>query len=380
MLKTLSVCAFAAASASAQSGPPATPQIVARAIAATPVNRRLRSNAPASRRAGSMMLACLALAVHPSVSAAQTLAEGIRLNQVGFLPLAPKVAVVVGDTPSEFSVVTWPEGVVVLRAQLSAPVMWPLSGEVARRADFSGVVRPGSYALVVPGAGTSYPFQIGASVVKEIALGATKAFYYQRSGIALPAEFAGRWARAEGHPDTVVIVHPSAASAARPAGTRISAPRGWYDAGDYNKYVVNSGITTYTLLLLAEQFPRYADALSTNIPETGNELPDVFNEALWNIRWMLAMQDPFDGGVYHKLTNASFDGFILPEKANSTRFVVQKSTAATLDFAAVMAHATTLAARYSRQLPGFADSLTHAALAAWGWARAHPDSIYDQQR
>ncbi len=322
------------------------------------------------RRVSPGMLACLALALHSIDGAAQAPADAIRLNQVGFLPLAPKVAVVVGGAPSEFSIVTVPEGVVVLRGALSAPAMWPLSGEVVCRADFSRVVRPGTYALVVPGAGTSYPFKIDAAVVQDIARGATKAFYYQRSGIALPPKFAGRWARAVGHPDTVVIVHPSAASAARPAGTRISAPRGWYDADDYNKYVVNSGITTYTLLLLAEQFPRYANALDTNIPETGNGLPDVFNEALWNIRWMLAMQDPFDGGVYHKLTNASFDAFIAPDKSNTARYAVQKSTAATLDFAAVMAHAAPLAARYARQLPGLADSLTHAALAAWGWARA----------
>ena len=71
--------------------------------------------------------------------------------------------------------------------------------------------------------------------------------------------------------------------------------------------------------------------MRTNIPESGNGLPDVYNEALWNIRWMLAMQDPADGGVYHKLTNASFDAFIAPDKAVTPRYVVQKSTAATME-------------------------------------------------
>lgn len=234
--------------------------------------------------------------------------------------------------------------------------------------------------LVVPGVGRSLSFEVGTTAVRELARGAVKAFYYQRAGIPLLPPFAGRWARAEGHPDTVVLVHPSAASAGRPAGTRISAPRGWYDAGDYNKYVVNSGISTYTLLLLAEQFPRYAASLRTNIPESGDALPDILSEALWNVRWMLAMQDPTDGGVYHKLTNARFDAFIAPAQAGEPRYVVQKSTAATLDFAAVTAHAALLTRHYSRELPGLSDSLTRAALAAWRWARAHPDSLYDQGR
>ena len=57
---------------------------------------------------------------------------------------------------------------------------------------------------------------------------------------------------------------------------------------------------------------RFADiaALRTNIPESGSALPVVLDEALFNVRWMLTMQDPADGGVYHKLTNAAFDAFI----------------------------------------------------------------------
>src|SRR4029079_7283059 len=130
----------------------------------------------------------------------------------------------------------------------------------------------------------------------------------------------------------------------------------------------------------AEQYPAYASELRTNIPESGNPLPDVVDEALFNVRWMLTMQDPGDGGVYHKLTNAEFDGFIEPRAAAAPRYVVQKSTAATLDFAAVMAQASRVVRRYPRQLPGLADSLSSAALAAWRWARQHPDSLYDQGR
>ena len=304
----------------------------------------------------------------------------IRINQIGFLPSAPKSAVVVSETASRFAIVD-ARGDTVLRGALSAPKRWALSGEEhVRRADFSRLTTPGRYRLVVPGAGTPVEFEVGGARLRELAEATLKGFYYQRTAIPLDAKHAGRWARAAGHPDTAVLVHPSAASPGRPAGTRISSPLGWYDAGDYNKYIVNSGISTYTLLLLAEQFPQYAAGLRTNIPESDNSLPDVLDEALFNVRWMLTMQDPSDGGVYHKLTNPSFDGFVEPAAATAPRYVVQKSTAAALDFAAVMAQASRVVRRFPRELPGLADSLSTAALAAWRWARQHPDSLYDQNR
>ena len=316
-------------------------------------------------------------------AAAQQTAEpapAIRLNQLGFLPSGPKAAVVIGGAASTFSIATWPDSHTVLRGTLTAAALWPLSGEMAQRAEFTSLTKPGRYVLIVPGIGRSIPFDIGVANTREVARAAIKAFYFQRAGTPLPAKFAGKWARVAGHPDTLVLVHPSAATPARPAGTRISAPRGWYDAGDYNKYIVNSGISTYTLLLLAEQFPAEAKSLDTNIPESGNGIPDVLNEALWNIRWMLAMQDPNDGGVYHKLTSAAFDNFVRPDLETTTRYVVQKGSAATFDFAAVMAHASLLVRHYPRELPGLADTLTRAALAAWRWGRLHPDSTYDQPR
>jgi endoglucanase len=108
-------------------------------------------------------------------------------------------------------------------------------------------------------------------------------------------------------------------------------------------------------------------------------LPDLLDEALWNLRWMLAMQDPHDGGVYHKLTNASFDGMVMPAAAHSPRYVVQKSTAATLDFAAVAAQASRIFRPFDQQTPGLADSCLRASKAAWAWAQAHPAVLYDQE-
>jgi endoglucanase len=115
-----------------------------------------------------------------------------------------------------------------------------------------------------------------------------------------------------------------------------------------------------------------------NIPESGNGVPDLLNETLWNLRWMLTMQDSVDGGVYHKLTNAAFDKMEMPDKATDTRYLIQKSTAATLDFAAVMAQSARVFRQYEVQLPNFADSCREAALKAWEWAQTHPHIIYNK--
>src|SRR5690606_38418285 len=169
-------------------------------------------------------------------------------------------------------------GETVFTDALSDAQTWSLSDERVRRADFSELSQPGDYRLVVNTFGTSFPFSITERVHGPIAQAALKGYYYQRMSMPLEEAYAGRWARPAGHPDTEVLVHPSAASEARPAGTVLSAPRGWYDAGDYNKYIVNSGISTYTLLALYEHYPDFARRLETNIPESGDDVPDVLDE------------------------------------------------------------------------------------------------------
>ena len=95
---------------------------------------------------------------------------------------------------------------------------------------------------------------------------------------------------------------------------------------------------------------------------------------------MLTMQDPNDGGVYHKCTNADFDGMVMPGVTKLPRYVVQKGTAATLDFAAVTAQASRILKHYKKQLPGLADSCLKASKKAWEWAIQNPALVYDQNK
>jgi len=302
----------------------------------------------------------------------------IRFNQIGFYPEAPKVAIINDDKATEFIVKSLTTGEVVYKSKLGTTNKSVISDKITRTADFSKVSKPGKYKLNVPGIGDSYTFEIKPQIFCELTKALVKGFYFQRMSMTILPEFGGKWSRAEGHPDNKVIIHPAAASTNRPAGTVISSPKGWYDAGDYNKYIVNSGITMGTLLSLYEDFPKYFDSLKIKIPESGNGVPDLLNEIVWNLRWMLTMQDPNDGGVYNKVTNADFDGFIMPAVAVTTRYVVPKGTAATLDFAAVMAQASRVYAGFKKVFPGLSDSCMKSAEKAWDWAVKNPKVAYDQ--
>jgi endoglucanase len=310
---------------------------------------------------------------------AQDAASKIRFNQIGFYPDAKKIAVITDDISGDFLIKSVSSGEVVFKSKLSIPHKIDFSPKITRIADFSAVTKPGIYVLNLPGIGDSYTFEIKPKVFNNLTKALIKGFYFQRMSIDLKPEFAGKWSRAAGHPDTQIIIHPSAASPTRPAGTVISCPRGWYDAGDYNKYIVNSGITMGTLLSLYEEFPSYFDTLGINIPESGNGAPDLLNEVVWNLRWMMTMQDPFDGGVYNKVTSADFDAMIMPAASKTPRYVVQKGTAATLDFAAVTAQAGRIFDKFKIVFPGLSDSCVKASEKAWEWAVKNPKVAYNQE-
>lgn len=324
------------------------------------------------------MLRIIIFLLIASVSQAQQ--NFIALNQEGFVPMGPKQVAWVGASASApfYILRTGAKPDTVFKGMGTTPMASKNSSLQVSLLDFSALQTPGNYTIHIGNVPASYPFSISTTALRATAVSSLKGFYYQRVSQPLEPAYAERWARGAGHPDTKVYIHPSAADQFRVAGTVISSPGGWYDAGDYNKYIVNSGITMGTLLSAYEDFSIYFDTLRTHIPESGNKLPDLIDEILVNLRWMLTMQDPHDGGVYHKLTNAAFDGMVMPGVTTLPRYAVQKSTAATLDFAAVLAQSARILKKFYTVLPGLSDSCLQAATKAWQWAEQHPNVLYNQ--
>lgn len=303
----------------------------------------------------------------------------IRLNQIGYYPMGIKLAAIIDSPSPDFFILTATNfSDTVFRGKLSAEKSWEASSENARLADFSALHQNGKFVVSIPLLGNSSPFEIGDHALLELNRASIHGFYFQRASMALEPAYAGKWSRSAGHADTKVYIHPSAATTQRSAESTISSVGGWYDAGDYNKYIANSGISTYTLLSLYRNYSEFYDTLKLNIPENSNNIPDLLDEALYNFRWMLTMQDPNDGGVYHKLTSANFCPFIMPAADTAKRYVVQKSVTATLDLAAVAAYGARLFRKYNTQLPGLADSALQVARKAWVWARKNPSQNFNQ--
>lgn len=309
----------------------------------------------------------------------QKISQQIYINQLGFYTNGSKIALVSGlAAASNFYITSSNLRDTFFVGQLSEERKSAYSSLRTCAADFSSFNKRGSYVLFIPGLGHSTVFQIGDHIFKSAGIATLKGFYYQRSSTVLEEKYAGKWHRTAGNDDKAVRIHPSAASEQRPAGTIVASSGGWYDAGDFNKYVVNSGITVATLLSAYEDDPAYYSKLEVNIPESGDGIPDILNEALYNIRWMLTMQDPADGGVYHKCTHATFDDMVMPGITREPRWLVQKSTAAALNFSAVMAQSARIFKGFAQRYPQLADSCLRSARKAYSWAQDHPNIIYDQ--
>ena len=320
------------------------------------------------------VLCLLSLAFSPSFAQEQE-SVTIRRNQVGCLPQQEKVIVVEGMNPTGMIKLKTPKGKTLQPKSIREAVS-PLSQKTRYVVDLGDLTAIGDYRVSV--GKKACTLHVSEQPYHDIAKASLRLFYLIRSGV--PITMGGAYNRPLGHPDTQVLVHNSAASEGRPAGTVISSPYGWYDAGDYNKYVVNSAFSIGLMFAAYEQMPEYFAQLKTDIPESGNQTPDLLDEMMFNLKWFLTMQDPFDGGVYHKLTTPNFEGFIMPTECKQQRYVVAKSTTATLDFAAVMADAARLFKPYEKDYPGFSAQATEMAERAYQWAKENPRAMYNQNQ
>jgi endoglucanase len=313
------------------------------------------------------------LAFYPGclVHATENPTLAIKLDQVGYLAGEPKIALVASPAKT-FEIRRASDGGLVFQGVLSPAATDPLSDDAVQAADFSQLRQAGTYYVYVPGVGKSWTFVIGGNVFKRTYYLAMRGFYGQRCGTAvdLGPEFPGY-----SHPACHLHgeFHPSSGA---------SGPRdnvgGWHDAGDYGRYMVNSGIATGTLLLAWEIYSPELEPIQLKIPETGNGTPDILNEVRWNLEWMLKMQDT-DGGAWHKQTSVHFPGFIAPDKDTLPSEIIgtgsapYKGTCATADLAAVAA----IAARvYNPYDAAFAARALDAARRAWQWAEKYPNVTF----
>ncbi|KTT70548.1 glycoside hydrolase family 9 protein [Sphingomonas endophytica] len=329
----------------------------------------------------------------------------IRLDQIGFAPASAKIAVLAdgGERARSWTLIDH-AGTVRLRGKTRPFGRDASSGERIQVIDFSSFTVPGDGYRLTAGGATSHPFRIAPLPFADVTRAAMSFFYQQRSGVPIRADLVERpdLARAAGHPaervtcfagrDTRGVAWPG-------CDYRLDVTGGWYDAGDHGKYVVNGGISAWTLLDLHQRLTDwgrrdlFADG-TLSLPERGNGIDDLLDEARVEIEFLMAMQVPegrrlrvardaggrapatrFEeidaGGLVHaKVADERWTGLpMAPADDPMPRFLYPPTTAATLNMVAVAAQA----ARVWRTIdPAFAARALAAARRGWAAAERYP--------
>jgi len=298
-------------------------------------------------------------------------AEMFRLNQLGYYPSSVKQFVVIDTLAKSFEVVN-ENNKTVFSDNLTNNSTWEASGDKVMMGDFSSLTQPGRYYLVVDNSLISFPFEIKENLYNEALNAAIKSYYFQRVSMPIEEQYGGIYKRAAGHLDLNCAYHLSTGK----ASGNLDSPGGWYDAGDYGKYIVNASVSVGQMLNLIEMFPDVIPDNTLNIPESGNGVSDLLDELKYELDWILTMQDN-EGGVYHKLTAKKFSGFIMPEDYDLDRLVIGKGTAATLNFSAVLAQASRL---FKEIDPAWSAKALQASERAFEWALKNDNIPYSNPK
>ena len=251
---------------------------------------------------------------------------------------------------------------------------WGLSGEDVYQFDFSTFTTPGTYRAYVPGIGVSDPFRIGVDVLDSVAYATGRSFYYQRCGAALTAPYIDPgYERGLCHSPSQdaaydVSLPNTPLYNGEKVGAKIDAAGGWHDAGDFGKYMP-TGVAAVWYLLEGYELDtsKFVDG-AWNIPESGNGVPDILDEARFEIDWMLKIERS-DGAFPHKVTAACwFNG--MPEDEAVQRYIYESTTYDTATGAAVLASAARVYQQYDAAQ---AAKYLAGAKKAWTFLQAHPN-------
>ena len=349
---------------------------------------------PASRRPrqGGLVACWLAASLAAPVVTGVARGDGevvtpqITIDQFGWQPGSRKVAIVAEAVRGQnaraayrpgltFEVRRQADGTVAHRGNLkpwNGGKVSELCGDRVWYADFSDVRAPGTYYVHDPAnRARSSPFRIGDDVYRPVLRDSVRTFYYQRSGTPIPARYGGNWHHGGGH----LGRDQDRAARYSQGGKELGRPRdllgGWFDAGDLNKYVPYLESTLFDLLWAYELHPRvFGD--DTNIPESGNGVPDLLDEVKWELDWLLKMQDT-DGGVFNRVAGRSHDnGPDSPNSDTQPRFYTAKTTWATATAAASYAHAAAGLRSLRSHLPRLRRSPSRCLASGLGLPRGTP--------
>ncbi len=323
----------------------------------------------------------------------------VHANQVGFRP---------GDT-SKRAFVTAPIGsdafddVAFVVVDAAAPGATPVfDGRASRQAtgsegeagkgdvtglsvwalDFSAVSQPGRYKVCVDGIGCSESFSIDENTTwMRAATTVARGLYLQRSGIAFGEPTTSIDRPRPDHPDDGLVVHRSTLTSLEAADLTDDklfpklvagatdevvdgAWGGHFDAGDWDRRSQHLWVVREVFDLLRIAPDRFA-TLDLNLPESGDAIPDVADEALWTLDLFRRLQGP-DGAVGGGVESARFPDYGTPSwKDDLARYAYAPDPWTSYMYAGAAADASVALRSVD---PTRAQEYADSALAAMGWA------------
>lgn len=277
----------------------------------------------------------------------------IMVNRSGYAADSSKLAVFRGEMlPGTYDILDAETKKVVYTGSIEAKGQNEETGETISYGDFTDFTIPGTYYIQAAVVGQSYPFVIAKDPYETILEDALRQYFYSRCGLTLSEELAGVYAHS--------ACHTKNAQLQEDAGVQLDVSGGWHVDGKGTRSVSAGCHGVNTLLLAYELYGGvYTD--ETNIPESGNGIPDIIDEVKYEIDWLLKMQDASSGAVYSAVS-------IIDSDTTYLSYIEPVTMPATIQFAATMAKFSYLYQNYDRD---YATQCLKAADRAYRYAETY---------
>jgi len=305
----------------------------------------------------------------------------IKINQVGYTTAAEKYTAVTGwyedmtaiGAGTAFQIKRATDNSVAFSGTLALVTNYDqfVSGEKVLTGDFTTLAAPGTYYVAAAGLPNSPTFRIAGDAYDGLLRDAQRYYYLQRANLPLTEPFAEGWAHPAWHADD--------ANAPLESTRRVkdNVSKGWYDAGDFGKYVSPGATAVSDLLWAYELFPTlFADG-QLAIPESGNGVPDILDEVRYEVDFLLNMQDAASSGFWSRVfPQTKTDPRFISDIAHGlTKVKPASHSAATV---AALAHASIV---FRTIDPAYASACLLAARNGWGYLQTSgnvpsPDGPY----
>ncbi|MEO0224352.1 MAG: glycoside hydrolase family 9 protein [candidate division WOR-3 bacterium] len=346
----------------------------------------------------------------------------IKVNQIGYHPNFRKIAFLThhdtqvwnsysskgvppSNPPTKARIINVKTNSIVLdNIPLSTPEWDENSWDYVQEIDFSSLTSDGIYCIEIDGVGRSCWFRISKDVYYDVFKTVFRSYYLQRCGIGINDKISGVYHDVCHTNDALYFRRNDAPTTKFDAGTPNKGGSdtigtalkvvplgffrgGWHDAGDYNKYTTTIATVLLQFFWKYEKFPELFKDDDLDIPESGNGIPDILDEAKYALEFLLKMQIPqgglgdtsigqyvdskHAGAVYHKCTNYDFGPFIPPDIDGLARYIAGITPTDVGLFAGCMAQAARI---YKNIYPDLAEKAKQAAIFAWDWLETIPEN------